>query len=300
MAVDGLAGMNKKILRTTITLNGDTFAKGANIITSTELRTLCTINFGGGSVVPNADIAIYGLDMQNMLKLTRIRWRDIKSMLNTIKIEAGEQGGELTSVFEGNITFAYIDMSNAPDVALRITSSTAALNIYTPASPVTFKGQTSVVQAIQELSEKIGCELENNGVPETLTMSDVTLVDTDLNKIRALCKRYQIDLYIEQKRISIAPQGAPRKTKIATLRPGSGLIGYPVPTMQGIELRCLFNPGISFGGLIRVADSLIESCNGDWRVFGVTLSLESELPGGNWFMDIRATYNEPNNAAISR
>lgn len=45
---------------------------------------------------------------------------------------------------------------------------------------------------------------------------------------------------------------------------------------------------------------MIESCNGDWRVFGVTLSLESEMPGGNWFMDIRATYNEPNNAAISR
>lgn len=292
--------MNKKVIRTTITLAGDTFAKEANILSSEELRTLCVINFGGGSVVPNAEITIYGMAMESMLKLTRVRWRDINSMLNTIKIEAGEQGQELTTVFEGNITFGYIDMSNAPDVAFRITSSTAALNIYQPASPITYKGSIPVIQAIQELSEKISCEFENNGVPDTLTMTDVTLTDTDLNKIRALCKRYQIDLYIEQKRISIAPQGAPRQTKIATLRPGSGLIGYPVPTMQGIELRCLFNPGIHFGGLIRVADSVITSCNGDWRVFGVTLNLESEMPGGNWFMDIRATFNEPNNAAISR
>lgn len=292
--------MNKKVIRVTITLNGETFAKGATILTSEELRTLCTIQFGGGSVVPNADISIYGLNMEAMLKLTRIRWRDIKSMMNTIKLEAGEQGKDLTTVFEGNITFAYVDMSNAPDVALRITSSTAALNIYQPASPITFKGSIPVIEAIQSLCDKIDCELENNGVPDSLTMTDVTLTDTDLNKIRALCKRYQIDLYIEQKRISIAPQGAPRKTKIATLRPGSGLIGYPVPTMQGIEVRCLFNPGITFGGLIRVADSLITSCNGDWRVFGVTLNLESEMPGGNWFMDLKATYNEPNNAAISR
>lgn len=292
--------MDKKVIRTTITLNGETFAKGASILTSEELRTLCTINFGGGSVVPNAEISIYGLAMDSMLKLTRIRWRDIKSMMNTIRVEAGDQGKELTTVFEGNITFAYVDMSNAPDVTLRIQSSTAALNIYQPSSPVTYKGQTSVIRAIEELCGKIGCELENNGVPESLTMTDVTLTDTDLNKIRSLCKRYQIDLYIEQKRISIAPQGAPRQTRIATLRPGSGLLGYPVPTMQGIEARCLFNPGIVFGGLIRIADSVITTCNGDWRVFGVTLSLESEMPGGNWFMDLKATYNEPNNAALSR
>lgn len=300
MGAAGAGSMNKKVIRVTITLNGETFAKDASILTSEQLRTLCSINFGGGSVVPHADIAVYGLPMTSMLKLTRVRWRDIKSMMNTIKIEAGDQGAELATVFEGNITFAYIDMSNAPDVSLKITSSTAALNIYQPSSPITFSGEQSVVGAIEKLCGKIGCELENNGVPETLTMTDTTLVDTDLNKIRALCKRYQIDLYIEQKRISIAPQGAPRQTKIATLRPGSGLIGYPVPTMQGIEVRCLFNPGITFGGLIRVADSVIESCNGDWRVFGVTLNLESEMPGGNWFMDIKATYNEPNNAAISR
>jgi len=291
--------MNKKIIRVTITLAGDSFSKG-DTLTSEDLRTLCTINYGGGSVVPTADISIFGMSMESMLKLTRIRWRDITSMLNTIKIEAGEQGQGFTTVFEGNITFGYVDMSNAPDVAFRITSSTGALAIYTPASPITYKGQQSVVKAIQELSAKIGCELENNGVPETLTMTDTTLVDTDLNKIRALCKRYQIDLYVDQKKISIAPQGSPRQMKIATLRPGSGLLGYPIPTMQGVDVRCLFNPGISFGGLIRIADSIIESCNGDWRVFGVTLSLESEMPGGNWFMDIRATFNEPNNAAISR
>src|SRR6185436_19499545 len=99
--------MDKKVIRVTITLNGDTFANG-NPLFAEELRTLCTINYGGGSVVPHAEISIYGLNMQSMLKLTRIRWRDIKSMLNTIRIEAGDQGKKLTTVFEGNITFAYV------------------------------------------------------------------------------------------------------------------------------------------------------------------------------------------------
>lgn len=291
--------MNKKIIRTTITLIGDTFAQGNPLVTE-SLRTICAINFGNGSVVPTAEVIIYGLNMPAMLKLMRIRWRDIRSMQNTIKIEAGEQGSELTTVYEGNITFGYVDMSNAPDVAFRITSSTSILDMYTAATPITFKGVTPVVQALGEIADAMGYELENNGVPDSLTMKDVTLTDTNLNKIRALCKRYQIDLYVEQKRISIAPQGGSRNIPIATLRPCSGLIGYPAPTMQGVDVRCLFSPAIRFGGVIRIADSIMATCNGDWRVFGVTLNLESEVPGGNWFMDIRATHNEPNNVAISR
>lgn len=292
--------MEKKVIRTTINLVGDTFSDGSNRIVTEELRTLCVVNFGNGSVVPTAEVTIYGLKMDTMLKLMRIRWRDIRSMQNTIKVEAGDQGGELSTVYEGNITFGYVDMSNAPDVAFRITSSTAILDMYTASSPVTFKGTIPVALAILSIATKMGYELEINGVPESLTMTDVTLTDTDLNKIRSLCKRYQIDLYIENKRISIAPQGAPRRMQIPTIRPGGGMIGYPAPTMQGVEVRCLYSPMIKFGGIIRIADSIMATCNGDWRVFGVTLNLESEMPGGNWFMDIRATYNEPNNAAISR
>lgn len=292
--------MNKKIIRTTITLVGDTLADGNNQIITDELRTLCVINFGNGSVVPTAEVIIYGLNMPAMLKLMRVRWRDIRSLQNTIKVEAGEQGSELTTVYEGNITFGYVDMSNAPDVAFRITSSTAILDMYTAASPITFKGSTPVVQALGVIASKMGYELENNGVPDSLTMTDTTLTDTDLNKIRALCKRYQIDLYIENKMISIAPQGAPRNIRVATLRPGGGMIGYPTPTMQGVDVRCLYNPLIRFGGIVRIDDSIMTTCNGDWRAFGVTLNLESEVPNGNWFIDIRATYNEPNNVAISR
>lgn len=292
--------MRRKVIRTTITLVGDEFADGSNRIVADGLRTLCTIQFGGGAVMPHADIAIYGLNMDAMLKLTRVRWRDIRSLQNTILIEAGEDGSELSTVYEGNITFGYVDMSNAPDVAFRIRSTTAALNLYTPSTPSSFPGEVSVVEAIRLLATGMGYSFENNGVPESLTMTDVTMVDTDINKIRSLCKSYQIDLYIEHRTIAISPQGAPRQMRIPNLRPGSGLIGYPVPTMQGVDVKCLYDPMIRFGGVVRIADSIITTCNGDWRVFGATITLESELPGGSWFMDLKATHNEPNNAAISR
>ena len=291
--------MDKKVIRSTITLVNDKFADDSNQIIAEGLRTICNIQFGGGAVMPHAEIIIYGLRLDVMHKLMRVRWQDINSMLNTIRIEAGE-AGEFHTVYEGNITFAYIDTSNAPNVSLRIRSITAIYEAYSPSPQRMFAAGTPVVRAIESLCNEIGYVFENNGVPESLTMGSTTMGDTDLNKIRKLCRDYQIDLYIENRSITITRQGAPRDIRVPLITPKTGLIGYPVPTMQGVDLRCLYDPMIRFGGLIRIKDSLMETTNGDWRVFGTTIQLESELPGGAWFIDVRATHNEPNNTAISR
>lgn len=293
--------MNKKVIRATITLVGDTFDEtGSNVLIYEGLRTSVVMRFGGGAIMPSAEVTAYGLSLSAMHKLMRIRWQDLNSMLNRIRIEAGEQGQPLTHVFEGNITFAYIDTSNAPEIALRISSMAGILEAYRPASQLAFPGETPVVRAIADICERMGYIFENNGVPESLTMQNVTMGDTDMNKIRKLCRDYQIDLYVEHGLIAIAPQGAPRALRIPVLTPKTGLLGYPVPTIQGVDVRCLWDPMIRFGGIIRIADSLMETTNGDWRAFGVTTTLESEIPGGAWFMDIQATFRDASNVAISR
>ena len=293
--------MNKKVIRATITLVGDTFDEsGSNVLIYEGLRTSVVMRFGGGAIMPSAEVTAYGLSLSAMHKLMRIRWQDLNSMLNRIRIEAGEQGQPLTHVFEGNITFAYIDTSNAPEIALRISSMAGILEAYRPASQLAFPGETPVVRAIADICERMGYIFENNGVPESLTMQNVTMGDTDMNKIRKLCRDYEIDLYVEYGLIAIAPRGAPRTLRIPLLTPKTGLLGYPVPTIQGVDVRCLWDPMIRFGGIIRIADSLMETTNGDWRAFGVTTTLESEIPGGAWFMDIQATFRGANDAAISR
>lgn len=293
--------LSKKVIRTTIRLVDDTFKDGeSNVLTIEGLRTLCVVTYGNGLIMPTAHITIYGLSMDVMNKLVRIRWQDMNSMRNMIKVEAGEQAGQLFSVYDGNITFAYIDTSSAPNIALRIQCVAAVYEAYKPATPVSYKGRSSVVGAISGICEKIGFTFENNGVPETLYMEDVTLTDTDINKIRRLCSAYKIEPYIESNNIAITPQGGARGLPIPVITPESGLIGYPVPTIQGVDLKCFFDPMIRFGGIIRIKDSLIETTNGDWRLFGVTINLESELPNGNWFMDLRAAHRGDNNVAISR
>ena len=292
--------MNKKVIRATITLVGDTFDEtGSNVLIYEGLRTSVVMRFGGGAIMPSAEVTAYGLSLSAMHKLMRIRWQDLNSMLNRIRIEAGEQGQPLTHVFEGNITFAYIDTSNAPEIALRISSMAGILESYKPTPQRSFPGVTPVVEALESITTGMGYIFENSGVPDTITMQDVTLGSTDMNKIRRLCDDYGIFPYIEHGLIAITPIGGERAFRIPVLTPKTGLLGYPVPTQRGIEVRCLWDPMIRFGGVIRIADSIMETTNGDWRVFGVTTTLESEIPGGAWFMDIQATYRDPRYVAVA-
>lgn len=292
--------LNRKIIRVTITLVGDTFSNGKNTIVLERLRTRVDLVFGNGSIMPSAYVKIYGFNIKAMEKLIRIRWVDIQSMQNQIKVEVANEGESFLTVYQGNVTFANIDSSAIPDMALSIESITGVYNAYLPATPLSFKGSRPVADVMEEIATGMGYRFSNNDVPTGLMIKDATLNDTGINKLRKLAKDYQIDLYITFSEIVISRRGSPRQTQMPVISPKSGLIGYPTPTMQGIQFQCLYNEAVQFGGLVAVRDSIIEPCNGQWRVFGITTTLESEVPGGSWFMDVKATWPEASNVAISR
>lgn len=66
-----------------------------------------------------------------------------------------------------------------------------------------------------------------------------------------------------------------------------------------MKLRCLYSKALRFGGLIEISGSLIAVCNGRWRVFGLSLDLESQVPGGKWLADIKAANVEENHVRVA-
>lgn len=54
------------------------------------------------------------------------------------------------------------------------------------------------------------------------------------------------------------------------------------------------------GSLLEVEGSQIESCNGKWRVFGMSLDLECKTPNGKWFADIKAADVEDMNVKVAK
>lgn len=273
---------------------------GKNQMTVEGLRTGCIINYGNGSIMPTAEITIYNLAMDKVEKLMRVRWQDMRSLMNIVRVEAGNQGEELALVFEGNITFAHPVMQGAPNIALKIQSQAAQWEAMKPITPSSFEGLQSVVTMIETIAKEMKYIFENNDVSPDLKLENMTVTGTGTDKIRTICAAAGIDVYIEQGLIAITPQGEPRKIKIPVISPNTGLIGYPTPTMQGVDFRCMYDPMVKFGGIVKIKDSQLKVCNGEWRAFGVSLNLESEVPSGNWHIDVKASHRTDNNVAISK
>lgn len=294
--------MNRKVIRLTITLadGTETFTTepGQNKLSSQGLRVLCDIAFGFGAVMPSAQIRVYGLALERMNKLFRKRWNTLGQLMNTIKIEVGEQGQELALAFEGNITFAYPDFNAGPDVPLVIESQAAILENLKPAKSTTFKGECDIADVVKSICDDMGYKFENNGY--SAKHKDITINGTGIEKIKKLSYDHGFDLYIEAGLIAIAPKNGARKIQIPVIKPTTGLIGYPVPDIKGVSFKCLYDPLLRFGGVVKIEDSLIGVCNGEWRIYGLRISIEANQPNGNWFCDVNATWRNSNDAAVSK
>ena len=295
--------MKRKEIKITITLAGKdeggqslVFSGSHNQMSAVGLRIYCDIMCGFGAVAPTAQIRVYGLALEKMTKLLRVRWNTLGALMNSVKIDAGEQGETLHTEFEGNITFAYPDFANAPDVALMIEAQTAYIHSKKAANPSVYKGAVNVSKVVEDIAKDMGFQFENNGV--SIMTDNVSLNDVNLEKLRRLSSAYGFDLYFDAGVVVIAPKGGERKMSSPIITPTSGLVGYPVPDIRGVTFKCLYDPLLRFGGPCKISDSVVDACNGDWRIYGIRKSIESNQPNGNWFCEVAATWKDSKDATI--
>lgn len=292
---------NRKVIRLTLTLNGkdESFTSdNQNKLEAVGLRISAEVNFGNGMPAPSARLRIYGLPAETMNKLIRQKYRDAKKLRDDIMVEAGDQGEDLMMVFKGGIVEAYPDYAEAPNVSLIIEAQTAVLEAMTPSDAESYEGTHDVINIMGNVCKRIGYTLEDNGVKQLL--ENVYLCNTDISKIKWLAEAANLDLYVESGNIAVTRKGEPRKLKIPVISPDSGMIGYPVPTSVGVQFKCFYDPIVRFGGIVRVKDSIIERCNGDWITYGVRVTLETETEGGRWFMDVSAYPRGQDEIAVKR
>ena len=296
--------MRKKVIRITLTLNDgvETFtADGDNRLSSSGLAISCVITHGNGAMSPTAQITVYNLPLEVMVKLFRVQWNTMQALLNTVKIEVGEQGDKtLTTAYDGNITFATTDMASSPNTALIITSQMAMVEKFKVTPPFTSPKDEVVDSAdiIKFLAEDMGFSFQNFGASKQLT--NASLNGSNLEKIQTLAQWCDFDLYVEDKSITICKKDGERDLKIPVVSPTTGMDNYPVLEQRGIAFNCIYDPSIRFGGVVRVKDSLITTANADWRIYGLVTTLEANKPQGKWHMSVNATWRNSKDAAVQR
>lgn len=278
---------NRKRIRLTLKLNGkdEVFTSdNKNKLSAVGLRISAEVSFGYGSPAPYARVRVYGLPQETMNKLITAKFQQVKTLRTLITIEAAEGEGDFYQVFSGGIFMALPEYSEAPNVSIVIEAISAVFESKLPTPAESYEGSHSVSEIISGICKRIGFSFESNNV--NAMVDNPYLTGSDLEKIRWLCVNNDLDLYLGNNSVAIAPKGAPRNIKIAVISPDTGLIGYPVITNIGATFKCLYDPSIQFGALVRVKGSQIELCNGEWRVYGLRAQLETEMDSARWFMEI--------------
>jgi len=222
-----------------------------------------------------------------MNSITTLMWKPQTWIPNTVEVFAIDGTAE-TLIFAGNIVNAWADYQGMPDVFLHIQAQAAFFNALKAIPPRSFKGPIDTPSVMAQIAADLGYTFENNGVTTQLT--DLYLPNTGLEQAKDLARAAGCDLYLDDKVLAITPPNVPRKALIPVISPSSGLIGYPTFDGVGVNFQALFNPGVTFGGSIKL-ETDVQQAAGEWIVTSVAHRLESEKPGGAWYSTIRGNAN---------
>ncbi len=272
----------KRKINVTINLGeGQYGEKKGKSITISGLRVATRTTYINAAVQAESQIQIFGLKQPLMNYLTGTGYGATEVRNNTIVVEAGDEGGALSTVYQGKIQYCYGDYSGAPDVFLDIRCFASLVAAVKPQPSRSYKGVKDAAAIMEELAQEMGLVFENDGV--TVKLTDQHLNGTTLDQVKQCAQAANINYSDEFGKLVIWPKNGHRsQSPIITLSAQTGMVGYPAISAQGLSVVTLFNPNLALGRRIEIKSD-ITVANGAWVVAGVVHQLESEIPGGAWF-----------------
>ena len=236
-----------------------------------------------------ASISISNMMYEKMEQLTMLAFRPLHRARNVVSVFAGEEDQQLDCVFVGEITSAFADYTNAPDIEFQIQAKSGSYPLQMSAAPVSVNGQTSAASLIERFAKEMGYSFKNQGV--TVQVRNSVFNGSPLDKAKAVAAQCGIDLLCDDGEIIILPRRAVRKANVVPLlTPESGLIGYPTFTEKGIKLNAFFNPAFKLKGLVRV-ESIVPKATGTWRITKLSHSLSAyRTDSEDWYSSIEGQW----------
>jgi hypothetical protein len=260
-------------------------------IVITGLRIACDIVISGYGDMPSAQLQIFGLSQDLMNELSTVGNGLAKFVKNSVIICAGDAGSPLSQVFDGQITAAWADYHQAPNVSFNIQARTGADAAILAIAAEGYKGTAYVADMLEyilgQINEKNGqaISFKNNGVDAVL--EDQYLSGSARDQCFQIIKAAQINWNnFDNNSLEIWPMGGNRSGNSVLVSTETGMVGYPAFTYNGMIVTTLFNHRLRFGVLVEVKSSLEPANQKDWWVAIVTHELDSQIPNGRWFSTI--------------
>lgn len=244
--------------------------------------------FGQG--LTEAEVEIWGLaqDVMDRLIFLRMQLRDNTMNYNRMQIFLYDDDTRQSKnkVFDGNISFAFVDYNSAPDISMKFTASSMLYQQILPVPSVSYKGSVKAQDIMKVFAEDSNLLFSNQGVDYTLR--DVSLVGDRKSMMDEIARSADFLWYEQAGVLTIIPNDVRKlKTKDPIqLNETTGLIGYPVLTPQGCNVQAYYSPEWKIGTTVQVNSREISLVNEPMYIFSVKHHLESETTSGIWMTEM--------------
>lgn len=258
---------------------GGSFSAGGDVLTLSNHRILSRIVQAGGPSGNTAELQIFGMRLTEMNELSTLGQQILFQPRNTLSISAGSDPGNLAVVFIGTIMAAWFDGGAMPQTPFRVMANAGVDSANAP--PQGSRGETPIAGKANALANALGLLFENNGVSSSLTAP--YLWGSAREQMQQLADAGNFNWTIDKGTLAIWPKGGSRSPgSIPVISPQTGMIRYPTFTANGIMLSTIFNPAITFGGVVEVQSSILRAQGTQWYVHGLDHYLDAQQPRGNW------------------
>lgn len=276
---------------------------GTDTVTLSKFRASTRVQNSGAAAGATASVQVWGMSRSLMNQLSTLGMVFNLVERNTLTILAGDRETGMSTVFVGTIMAAYADYGSQPNVPFLFQCNAGLIDAVAPAPASSFTGATDVATIMAGLARAMNLSFENNGV--TAQLRSPYFSGNLKTQMQACAQHAGINAEIIGTTLAIWPKGGNRDTQIIPViapPPIGTMIGYPSFTQNGIMLNNLFTPKVSFGGLVEVQSSVLDSAtesrsadaktllpaNGQWSVYKLDHFLDTNMPGGQWMSAIHA------------
>ena len=260
---------------------------GTDTASLNNLRMSAKIVKSGDPTLNSLQLTVYGMTLSLMNQLSTLGKAINLLRPAIVTVQAGDAQAGMTTVFKGNVSNAYGDFQNAPDVPFHVEAYSGLMGGIQKMDPTSFSGSTDASTVMQQCASKMGLSFENNNVNQKL--SNPYFYGSPRAQAQSCAAAANIGFAIDDDTLAIYPKNKPRNGGTVTVSPTTGMISYPTFTNAGILVRTLFNPQIKFRSQIEIQSSL-QRANGTWIVYGLSHDLESQVIKGQWFSTLEC-YN---------
>lgn len=242
-----------------------------------------------GESMSAALVRVYGVSLQDMNQLTSIGPINQTAFgKNTLVLAAGDDGEVLTTIFTGSLLYCQGNLQQSPNAYLDIYATAEGLAAIKPALPDSWKGDTPCWLIMSKFAADAGWSLNDLGIKSVLT--NPYFSGSTLDKIRACSRAGRFCYSVNNNILTVIPKdGEPgiASDNIIDITSDTGLVNYPYFSGDSVSFRSIFNPQFQIGRKVNISGSEILQANGQWNINAISHSIESEVPGGEWFTDVK-------------